>query len=210
MGEEHDHLIATALRIFAELGYDGVTLQTIVDAAGYDINVVHSVARTKAEMYLAVMQHADDLERSALEAALARFTPSKQGVITLADAYLDFFVAHPHVLALWQHRWMGDAADLPDLEERYTRSLSVQIAGTIKDLLPPDVAPDYLVWSVVWCVYGFLSGGVIGSGSDQGRHRHSDSGGRDLEGFRTFLHTMLDHLLTPLPQRPPDTGSSGR
>ncbi|GAA2160758.1 TetR/AcrR family transcriptional regulator [Actinomadura napierensis] len=205
MGEiEEERLITTATRIFAELGYDGTSLQMIADAAGYDIGAVHGVAATKADLYGAVMQRADEVEEAAMQAALTQFTPGREGIVRLADAYLDFYVTHPQVLALWQHRWMGDAADLPGFEELYTKPLSVQIADTIRDLLPPDVDADYLIWSVVWCVYGFLTGGVVRSGPGEPPRRHTPSSAPcphdDVEGFRTFLHTMLDHMFTPLPR----------
>ncbi|MEU9022546.1 TetR/AcrR family transcriptional regulator [Actinomadura sp. NPDC048394] len=205
-GTEEDRLIETATRIFAELGYDGTSLQMIADAAGLGIDAVHSVAATKADLYRAVMRNADEVEEAALREALAVFTPDRSGVLMLADAYLDFYVSHPRVLALWQHRWMGDAADLPDLEELYTQPLSRDIADTVRGLVPPDVDPDYLIWSVVWCVYGFLTGGVVRSGPGEPPRRHTPSSAPcphdDVEGFRAFLHTMLDHLFTPLP-RPP-------
>jgi AcrR family transcriptional regulator len=205
-GTEEDRLIETATRIFAELGYDGASLQMIADAAGYDIGAAHPVAATKAGLYHAVMRNADAVEEAALREALADFTPDRRGIMLLADAYLDFYVSHPQVLALWQHRWMGDAADLPDLEELYTQPLSRDIADTVRGLVPPDVDPDYLIWSVVWCVYGFLTGGVIHSDPGEQPRRHTPGSAPcphdDLEGFRAFLHTMLDHMCTPL-SRPP-------
>lgn len=205
-GTEEDRLIETATRIFAELGYDGTSLQLIADAAGVDLDAVHRVAATKADLYRAVMRDADEAEERALREALAGFTADRRGILLLADAYLDFYVSHPQVLALWQHRWMGDAADLPDLEEIYTQPLSRDIADTVRGLVPPDVDPDYLIWSVVWCVYGFLTGGVVRTGQDERPLRHTPSSAPrphdDVEGFRAFLHTMLDHMVTPLP-RPP-------
>lgn len=205
-GTEEDRLTETATRIFAELGYDGTSLQMIADAAGFDLDTVHRLASTKADLYRAVMRGADEAEEAALRDALAGFTPDRRGIMLLADAYLDFYASHPQVLALWQHRWMGDAADLPDLEEVYTKPLSRDIADTVRGLVPPDVDPDYLIWSVVWCVYGFLTGGVVRSGPDEPPRRHTPSTAPcphdDVAGFRAFLHTMLDHMLTPLP-RPP-------
>ncbi|TDD86824.1 TetR/AcrR family transcriptional regulator [Actinomadura rubrisoli] len=203
-----ERLIETATRIFAELGFDGTSTQLIADSAGVGMDVLRESAGTKADLYRAVMRRADAAEQEAMRAAMDGFTPSRQGVVALADAYLDFQIARPDVMALWLHRWMGDAADVPGLEDLYTRPLSILVAGAIRDLVPGDVDPDHLVWTVVWCVYGFLSGGIVYSGpgepwafrpirgqTPEGQERAS------VERFRAHLHTLLDHLLTPLDDR---------
>ncbi|KAB2362971.1 TetR/AcrR family transcriptional regulator [Actinomadura montaniterrae] len=77
---EQERLIETATRIFAELGYDGASLQMIADAAGYDIHSVRHVAETKTELYRQVMQRAHTAEDEAMQGAVAHFTPDRQGI----------------------------------------------------------------------------------------------------------------------------------
>ncbi|REF00859.1 TetR/AcrR family transcriptional regulator [Thermomonospora umbrina] len=201
---ETERLIGTATRMFAELGFDGTSTRLIADAAGVDMPTLLARVGTKPQLYRAVMHRADEAEREALRSAVAVYTPSRQGIIELADAYLDFHASHPHVMALWLHRWMGDAADVPGLEDLYTRPLSTLVAETVRDQVPDDVDPDYLVWTVVWCVFGFLSGGILYSDPERTAFRRSRGEGLGpgeptaLADFRRHLHTLVDRLFTPV------------
>jgi AcrR family transcriptional regulator len=202
MDMEQERLVETATRIFAELGYDGASLQMIADATGYDIRSVHQVAGTKADLYREVMQRVHAAEDEAMQDAVARFTPDRQGIKLLADAFLDFYDAHPQALALWQHGWMGDAADVSGMDVLYVQPRSAQIADKIRDRVPPDVDPDYLVWSVMWCVYGFLNTGAVHASGETPRRHAPSSAPRhtDIRGFHAFLHTMIDRLFASPPQ----------
>ncbi|MBA9006369.1 TetR/AcrR family transcriptional regulator [Thermomonospora cellulosilytica] len=194
---EVERLIGTATRLFAELGYDGTSARLIADAAGVDVATLVAEAGDRPQLYRTVMMRAHNAEREAMEAALARFDGTRAGLSGLLDAYLDFCVDNPHVLALWQHRWMGDAADVPGLEQLYSRPLALAVSELVAPLIPEDVPADFLVWSVVWCVYGYLTGGM--QTADPMRHEGRRSGvpPQDLEAFRRFLHTMILRMTSP-------------
>ncbi|HEX2316232.1 MAG TPA: TetR/AcrR family transcriptional regulator [Thermomonospora sp.] len=206
---ETERLLETATRLFAELGFDGTSTRLIADAAGVDMATLLARVGTKPQLYRAVMRRADQAEQEAIRAAMALFTPNLEGVLMVADAYLDFHASHPHVLALWLHRWMGDAADVPGLEDLYTKPLSAMVANAIRDMVPPDVDPDHLVWTVVWCVFGFLSGGIIYSDPQRPAfprpwgYRVGPGTGESLDEFRAHLHTLLTRMFVPL-DTPPD------
>ncbi|TNY37609.1 TetR/AcrR family transcriptional regulator [Thermomonospora catenispora] len=196
---EVERLIGTAERLFAELGYDGVSAGLIADAAGVDVSTLVAKAGDRPQLYRTVMMRAHHAERRALEPVLARFDGTRAGLLDLLDAYLDFYANNPRVLALWQHRWMGDAADVPGLEQLYSRPLALTIRETVAPLIPEDVSADFLIWSVVWCVYGYLTGGM--QTVDPMRHQGHRSGTspEDLEAFRGFLRTMLLRMTSPGP-----------
>ncbi|QFG27370.1 TetR/AcrR family transcriptional regulator [Actinomadura sp. WMMB 499] len=190
------------MRLFAELGYDGTSMQLVADAAGVAIATLRELAAGKGELYRAVFVRADEAERNAMEPAIARFTTDLPGVLRLADAYLDFYVARTDVLALWLHRWMGDAADVPGLEEHYTAPLSLRVVEAVRPLVPPDADPDHVVWTIVWCVYGFLSGGIVYSDREVDPQRMRGQGVRRrdavaVERFRAHLHMLIARMLTP-------------
>lgn len=191
---DSDRLLAIATRLFAELGYDLTSARMIADAAGVEIEAVGE----KAELYREVMLRAHRAERETLDGVISGIAPTLEGATELADAYLDFYLAHPEYRALWQHRWMGDAADVPGLEELYTRPLSGRVVSAVRGLVPPDIDPDHLIWTVVWCVYGFLSGGMqhmSGRGA-QGRGQALDP--EAVAAFRAHLHAMVRRLTAPL------------
>ncbi|MBE1530670.1 TetR/AcrR family transcriptional regulator [Actinomadura algeriensis] len=201
---EAERLLDTATRLFAELGYDGTSLQLIADAAGVGVPDVREFGDGKGGLYRAVFLRADRAERDAMEPALTAFTPDMPGVLRLVDAYLDFYVHRTDVLALWLHRWMGDAADVPGLEEHYTTPLSRRVVDTVRPLVPPGADADHVVWTIVWCVYGFLSGGLVYTDRETGPQRLRGQGVRPRDGaaverFRTHLHMLVERMLTPPP-----------
>lgn len=219
---EDEQLVATATRIFAELGFDGASIQLIAAAAGVDTASVHRRFATKAELYRAVMQRAAQAEQQAMEDFLASFVPSREGLIRLADAFLDFHLAHPQIMALWQHRWMGDAADIPELEEVYTAPLSARMAEVARGQVADDFDTDHAVWTVAWCVFGFLSCGIVYTTTDRVpalRWRRGEDGedgeepnSRDqvaVARFRAHMHTLLGRLLTPPADGPQNTPGPG-
>jgi hypothetical protein len=61
--------------------------------------------------------------------AQASFTPTLEGITTLADAYLDCSAANPRILSLWLHRWMGD--------------VTVTQAVTVRELARADPARGF-------------------------------------------------------------------
>ncbi|MBE1530671.1 TetR/AcrR family transcriptional regulator [Actinomadura algeriensis] len=202
---ELDRLLETAVRLFAELGYDGTTLQLVADAAGLDVAAVReAVGDGKAELYREVMRFAAEAEGRALESALDALTLDLPGYLRVADAYLDFYTERTDLLALWLHRWMGDAADVPGLEQYYTTPVALEFAAAVRPMIPPDLDPDHVIWTVVWCVFGFLEGGLVYSDGSipPERLRGQGLGPRDAESverFRAHLHAMLRRLLAPAP-----------
>ncbi|GAA2729470.1 TetR/AcrR family transcriptional regulator [Actinocorallia aurantiaca] len=192
-GVEEDRFLEVATRLFAELGFDGTPMQLIADAAGVDVETLVEQTGDKSRLYRKVMLRTHALERAALTEAAASFTPTRQGVIALVDAYLDFHVAHPQVLALWMHRWIGDAADIPGPEGQ-VRTLSTLMAATAQGVAAPGVDPEYLVWTIVWCVFGYLSGGIQHPGPSSYHARGEPLSPQALAGFRAYLHVLITRM----------------
>ncbi|WP_336211583.1 TetR/AcrR family transcriptional regulator [Nonomuraea sp. LPB2021202275-12-8] len=203
---EKRRVLGVATRLFAELGFDNTTIGLIAQAADVDPQSMIAQLGEKPELYRQVMLQAHHAEQEVLVAAVARFTPTTEGLIELADAYLDFNLEHPHVLALWIHRWMGDAADVADLEELYARPLANLVTGAVRRLVPGDVDADHLIWTIVWCVYGFLAGGMqeTGPGPDRPSGPHLDHVGDPTaqRRFRAHLHTLIRRMTAPTPPHP--------
>jgi AcrR family transcriptional regulator len=184
-----EKIIAVATRLFAGLGYDGTSLTNIADAAGYDQATVVALVTSKSDLYLKVMERASEAEQSALADAA---TTSPVDVIHLIDVYLDFCVDHPEVPALWMHRWMSDASDLDHLEQLYVLPLHDRIGQAIGDQLAADVDVGYAVWTIIWCVHGFLRGGVLTQLGPRGKGPSP----KDLAEFREHLHLLATRLMT--------------
>ncbi|MBA2890817.1 TetR/AcrR family transcriptional regulator [Nonomuraea soli] len=184
-----------ATRLFAELGYDSTSTQILADATGMDTQTLTRRTGGRRELYRMVMRQAFQSEQAMVARVAA--TAGEDGLDPHAavDAYLDFYAEHPLILSLWMHRWMGDAADVGELEAEYVEPQVAVIAGLSAEMVPPDVNVEYLVRTVVWCVFGFLTGGM----SVNGRHSPSTGGQppAQLEEFRRHLHTLIDRMLAP-------------
>ncbi|WP_106396392.1 TetR/AcrR family transcriptional regulator [Actinocorallia populi] len=197
MGDaERERIVDVATRLFAELGFDGTPWRLIADTTGVETGTLTGLFGDKASLYREVMLGVHQAERDALVEAAASFTPTRQGVIDLVDAYLDFHVEHPQVVALWLQRWIGDAADIPDLEER-VRSLSVMMASAVQEVTAPDIDAEYMIWTIVWCVHGFLSGGIQHPGPHRYHARGEPLSPQALRRFRAHLHALIVHITAP-------------
>lgn len=205
-GDQREAIMQIATRMFAAFGYDGTSLQQIAEAAGFDVATVTSLAGSKRDLYLAVMQSAHETDRVAIESVIARFTPlspadAPRMIHALADNYLNSCLVNPHIPALWAHRSLDDAQDITDLERDYVLPLHVEIQKTVQPALDAglvDSAADfrYILWTIIWCVEGFAGGDVL---DDQG-NRLDPHDQQAQDHFREFFHLLLDRLLTPPPK----------
>ncbi|MCF6467811.1 TetR/AcrR family transcriptional regulator [Nonomuraea sp. MG754425] len=191
--QERERIVETATRLFASLGYDATPLHTIADAAGIDGDAMADLVGDKHDIYLKVMERAFLALKAGQDAAFAEFTHDQAGVRRLADRHLDFCVTHPEVPELWIHRWLGDAADVAGMEARYLRPLLDRVTDELRDLVAPNVGLDEALWSLIWCVRGFVVGGVLApDGQMRGPHD-----AQALRRFRTHLHLLVDLMFAP-------------
>ncbi|TDC85891.1 TetR family transcriptional regulator [Actinomadura sp. 7K507] len=185
-----ERILGAATRLFAALGYDGTSTRMIAEAAGLNVATVAYHAGGKRDLYLAVIERAHLAERALLEDGVAQVGDA-ESLLTLVDRYVDFCAENPEVPALWMHRWLSDAADVADLEERFVRPLVDLVAEAARKVVSADVDIEYVVWTVVWCTHGFGSGGVLGA---DGRRRGLDDP-RELDRFRAHMRRLVSTLI---------------
>lgn len=190
---DEERIVAIATRLFSELGYDSTGADLIAEAAGVDGRTLAELSGGKAELYRTVMRRAFQAEDGLLETVLAAFTSDRAGAHTVTDIYLDFYLENPQIVALWMHRWMGDAADVAELEQDYVDPQADSVATAIRGITPPDVNVDLLFRTIVWCVFGFLSGGLPGRQNRAGYEPEPD----EVAEFRVYLHALIDRMLAP-------------
>lgn len=205
--------VATAM--FADRGYDGVSVRDLAAAVDLNVATVHHHAGGKARLYEDVIARLSRREARAIarigedhldEVALR--DPARVGDALRAalDAYIDLLVADPSAPALWMRCWLDAPGDLEHLWVRYASPLYRAVAerldvgvraGTLR-----DVDTTLLLRTVVWATHGYLTGGVPGTdgGADP---RDPDR----LATFRAFLHDLV--LRTAL-AAPEAAGGQGR
>ncbi|WP_344450143.1 TetR/AcrR family transcriptional regulator [Actinocorallia aurantiaca] len=186
-----ERILDAATRLFAEKGFAGASTRLIAETAGLNIATVNYHVGGKRDLYLAVMERAADRERHALEEVMRASAPTAEDAHRLADRYLDFCVEHPEIAALWLRRWLSDAEDVTSLEAERVRPLVARIVDLAQHVAGPEADVEYAVWSVIWCVHGFVRGGVL---DDRGARRRGDDQPA-LQRFRRTLHHLVDGLL---------------
>lgn len=201
--------------MFAERGYDGVSMRDLAAALDRNVATVHHHAGSKAALYEAVIARLSEREGRALAAIghdhLAEESlgdPARvAGALRAAvDAYLDMLVTDVDAPSLWMRCWLDAPADLAHLWDRYASPLYEAVAerlrvgvdaGTLR-----DVDTMLLLRTVVWSTHGYLTGGV--PGTDGGEDPRAP---RRLAAFRSFLHDLV--LRMALADPPADTVGRG-
>lgn len=198
--QQIETVIELATRLFAAFGYDGTYLQGIAEATGTDLTWIHDTFGDKRDLYLAVIERATRAETAVVEEALSTLPADDpagvaSALYALVDNYLDFCLAHPQVPALWMHRWLGDAADIPDLEERYADPLVDHVRDALREaaragLIDDRVDPELMVRTLAWSIYGHLYGETLAYPGE------ADAGApENRERFLAHLHQLIDRML---------------
>lgn len=195
-----ESLLQGATRLFAALGYDATTLKQIADSTGLD-PAEEGFGGSKRDLYLAVIERAARIETEELEGVINEMMTADQisvadAVHEIVDRYIDFCVAHPEFPALWIHRWLYDAADLTGLERQYSQPLITMTTSVLEQAADAGYIDDtadmeYCVWTLIWCVHGFVQGGVL----DEAGDRMGPENPEVLARFRQHLHRLAARTL---------------
>ncbi|WP_431934396.1 TetR/AcrR family transcriptional regulator [Micromonospora sp. RP3T] len=193
-----DLVLAAATALFAERGFDAVSVRDVAAAAGVDVATVAHHTGTKAQLYDACFARVFSAEREAVEAAGDRAraalaagpADAVRALHDLVDVFVDFLEDRPETTALWLRRWLEPRRHT-ELDRRYAAPLYAQVeqllvaASAAGALVEP--APHVTVRSLVWAVHGHVVALAAGAGSEA----------RERREFRAFVHRLLDGLYPP-------------
>ncbi|WP_193318799.1 TetR/AcrR family transcriptional regulator [Nonomuraea phyllanthi] len=191
--EMREGIVETATRLFSSLGYDATPLHMIADAAGLDVGTVTDLLGDKRDIYLQVMERAYLLLKASQDEGFARFTRDQAGVRLLVEHHLSFCMEHPEVPELWMHRWLSDAADVTEVEIRYLKPILDRVVDELQDLVAPNVDLGDALWTLIWCIRGFVVGGILTPGGEITGPRDPEA----LRQFRTHLNLLVDRMFGP-------------
>ncbi|GAA0819211.1 TetR/AcrR family transcriptional regulator [Streptosporangium amethystogenes subsp. fukuiense] len=195
-------VIDIASRLFAAFGYDGTSLHDIAEASGEDMAWLQQRFGDKRELYLTVVDHGSRMERGIVAdvlGALPAADPEEARAVVyrLSTRLLEFFLASPQVPSLWAHRWLGDAADIPGLEETYRDPVINLICDALRPAVEAGLIDDRVnleltVQTLIWSVYGFMHGEINADG-----HGPASTDPQALQPFLAHLRQLVDRMLTP-------------
>jgi AcrR family transcriptional regulator len=194
-GNERESILRVATSLVAGLGYDGTTIQQVGEAVGLDAETIGAYFPTKRELYLEVMRKNHRIRADVVipRSDELRTAPGEEKAAALrrfVDGYLDLCLSHPEIASLWMHRWMSDASDI-DLDAIDVRPMTPHIIDSMSTAADPAGADaQFITYTMVWCIHGFVLGGVLDS---MGRR----SGAGDpctVLRFRRHMHQMLTRV----------------
>ena len=95
-----EHILDVAEQVFAERGFENAKLQDIGGQAGVSMGTIYAVFPGKEELFRAILDLRGNEILAVARAAVDRDADPRAGLDRLIEAYLDFFIAHPHFLRM--------------------------------------------------------------------------------------------------------------
>ena len=146
-GETMTRILGEAERLFAEHGFDAVSMNAIAEAAGVSkANVFHHFT-SKKDLYLAVVRRACDDASRHLDDLGAELAPLTARLETFATAHLQSLLKHEQVTRLILRELLGGnphaGQDLAEqvYGEKFARFVAILRAGQQAGVLRADVDP---------------------------------------------------------------------
>ena len=189
--EMDERVLETAGRLFAELGYDGTSMELIAAAVGRGSEESPLLKGGREKLYRAVIAWFYERDVAHLQEAMKETPHDVAGLHHLLDAFLDFVFQHPEVPGLWQQRALKDAVDLAFVEEEFPPPLLMALTAQGWEGVRPELDLRFLGWLMMWSARGFVHGGLPDRAGEQGLPE--DPGARQY--FRDQMHSLVDRLV---------------
>ena len=193
-GERRRQLFATALRLFAERGYEATTMEEIAESAGVTKPLLYQHFSSKRALYLELVDSvAEDLLTEIGAATAAAPGPREQVEDGLAT-YFRMVVTHETAFRLLYGRSSPTDPELGNA----LRKVEVAIAQAIEPLIAAGLDPEHR---------RFLAYAVVGMA--EGASRHWIEGRSDSSGDRPDSPEELDREALRLGRRLADLAWAG-
>ncbi|MDI6901975.1 MAG: TetR/AcrR family transcriptional regulator [Anaerosomatales bacterium] len=130
-GTARDRILLAARELFAERGYESVSITDIAAETGTAPSLVYYHFKDKHELFeMAVIDAATLLERSALEALEGTGTPTER-ILGFVEAYSGLLGSHPHVMRLLIRSMSDLQGHLPQQVLERTSAIVRRLAETV-------------------------------------------------------------------------------
>lgn len=99
-GVYRQHILEAAEQVFATRGFEAAKLQEISARAALSMGTIYSIFPGKAELFAALGAMRGKELLAVARAVVARGLPPREALLALADAYVDYLLAHPDFLRM--------------------------------------------------------------------------------------------------------------
>lgn len=139
-GLADEAILAVALREFATLGYDGVSLRTINRELGVSHNLVYQRFGTKEDLWRAAVDYGFGGLVNELHTAFdPTISEPLEQLRLVVRRFIIYSAAHPELLALMNHEGSQDTSRLRYIYETYTGPSQAPIARLLHHLTEEGV-----------------------------------------------------------------------
>jgi len=128
-----DKILAVALRLFADRGYAGTSVQDIVSGAKVTKPALYYYFPSKADLYQALLDRAHDERFRLMQAAVARGKDLPDKLEELLNAHFEFLQSHRELLGLVYATAFSARGEMPK-EIRYLDKCQRNF-GLVRDLI---------------------------------------------------------------------------
>jgi AcrR family transcriptional regulator len=178
---------AAATRLFAERGYEGVTMRAVADALGVSAMTTYRYVADKDELFALVRTEAFRRFADRLEAALAGRGDPVRRLRRLKHAYVRFAVDEPDAYATMFQLRQPDPREAPPELAAHSRRAFATLHRTVADAVaagqlsgdPLTVA--HLMWASTHGLVSLHLAGKLGMGRSIEELARSD---HELAGFQ--------------------------
>jgi AcrR family transcriptional regulator len=181
-GDLRRALIDQALRTIDKLGVEGLTLRGVGDALGVSRTALYRHFSDKQALVAAVAREGFRTLRLALVDAWERKGRGRAGFEAMAEAYLQFAVAHPAHYRVMFGRFVESGARDPELIEEAKAAFQALVDALVEQQRDGQVRADdpLMLAQFVWSVTHGVAMLVI-----DGQLRESDESGTALNRYAT-------------------------
>ena len=199
-GESVERILATAERLFAEHGFDAVSMHSIAEQAGVSkANIFHHFT-SKNELYIAVLRHACRDAGQHLDDLGSDDTPLAERLGKFAHAHLASLLEHGQAMRLSLRELLNDdsrqSQELAEkvYGEKFARVVAILRAGQEAGELRADVDPAMVATVLLGAnVFFFEARNVL-------RHLPEVGFSEQPERYSTMLTDLLLHGIRPASQ----------
>jgi AcrR family transcriptional regulator len=151
--ERRARILSAAARVFAERGYEAVSVDEVADAAGISKPVIYDHFESKRDLHISLLDsHAQEMLEFMTERVVTGKTSEEQLALGL-DAFLEFVESHPYAWRLiFRDPTAADAQIVQAYERIQRRATEAIVALTAPQpgathqskIIDPDTEADLL------------------------------------------------------------------
>lgn len=113
------HILEAAEQVFAERGFEAAKVQEISKLAGLSMGTIYAIFPSKNDIFRAILEERAGELLAIVEDVVGREVGPREALHALIEGYIDYFLAHPHLLRM--HLRLGSSWALRPAQGAETR-----------------------------------------------------------------------------------------